>query len=477
MRTSCLAVVFSTVLGWCFASPVLAGSAAAAPPAPWVTGGQEAKACAWPSVPALGVKLKGQASSGACTGTLVHPRVVIFAAHCQVVEKVMFGPDPRASNTTTYTEVVKQGTNPRYLGAGSIAQDFGYAVLKEPVKGFPITPIAQGCELAALQKQGTKVNFVGFSRNNQSSNPPLQRWANSTVTRVGGGVIDSGGQGVTGCPGDSGGPLMAQLPDGSWRTIGITSEIYPDHNACGKANGYNRFSQIRQALIDWVEKESGVDITPCFDNQGQPTPSEACDAFMAYAGDPSAPKGTQANACQEASTIWAGGFCEVPKHGPDEDEPGDPKDPEGETGTTGEEDSDGESDSGEQTEGESESGQDSPQDEETDSSGEDQTDTSGDPKEPSGESGDSKGSGSGSGSGTDPDASGTPKSPEPDAKSEDTVQPGESQEPSTPKGSAMPGQGDDGADSGGCRVELSRSPALASFALLALLGFRRRRRS
>lgn len=475
MRICCLTVASCTAFGCILAAPVPAGSAPAVSPAPWVTGGQEAKACAWPSVPALSVKLKGQTSSGACTGTLVHPRVVIFAAHCQVVEKVIFGPDPLASNTTIYTEVVKQGTNPKYLGAGSIAQDFGYAVLKDPVKGFPITPIAQGCELAALQKQGTKVNFVGFSRNNQKNNPPLQRWANSTVTRIGGGVIDSGGQGVTGCPGDSGGPLMARLPDGSWRTIGVTSVIYPDEHACGKANGYNSFSQARQAMIDWVEKESGVDITPCFDSQGQPTPSEACDAFMAYAGEPSAPKGTQANACEEASTIWAGGFCEVPKHWPDEDEPGDPEDPEdpedtaGETGTTGEEDSDGESDSGDQTGGESESGQ----DEGTDSSGEDQTDTAGDPKEPSGDSGDSKDSGQ------EPDASATPKSPEPDTKSEDSEQAGEStgasQEPATPQGSVTPGQVDDGANSGGCHVDPSRGPALGSFALLALVGFRRRR--
>lgn len=137
-------------------------------------------------------------------------------------------------------------------------------------------------------------------------------------------------------------------------------------NACVKVNGYNRFSQIREPMIDWIETQSGIDITPCFDKQGQPNPSEACDAFMAYAGDPSAPKGTQAKACEEAPKVWAGAFGEVPKHGPDPEEPEDPAEPEDseeKTSSTGEDETDGESEedteSGDASDSDDESGPDS----------------------------------------------------------------------------------------------------------------------
>src|SRR3954451_20990371 len=53
-----------------------------------VVGGQEANACQFP---AAGMVLL---SGGLCTGTLVHPKLVIFAAHCQLagsVRSIYFG--------------------------------------------------------------------------------------------------------------------------------------------------------------------------------------------------------------------------------------------------------------------------------------------------------------------------------------------------------------------------------------------------
>src|SRR5690606_6296634 len=126
-------------------------------------------------------------------------------------------------------------------------------VLKEPVVGIPVTPIASGCELQELQRSGAAVRFVGFSPNNTMDNYRL-KWAKTAISSISEGVMQAGGAGITACPGDSGGPLMGLLPDGSWRTIGVTSTL---SGACGGSGSFNSYSRIRKAMIDWVEAGTG----------------------------------------------------------------------------------------------------------------------------------------------------------------------------------------------------------------------------
>ena len=59
-----------TALALCLASAFPIGPHVPAQP---IIGGSEVAACGWPSVVAL---------DGTCSGTLVHPQVVLYAAHC-----------------------------------------------------------------------------------------------------------------------------------------------------------------------------------------------------------------------------------------------------------------------------------------------------------------------------------------------------------------------------------------------------------
>lgn len=277
-----------------------------------VTGGSSAKECAWPTVMLIGVTAPNGKDSS-CTGTLVHPQLILYAAHCGRPHTILFGKDHHAKHVLRKEGIEKVGRHPDWKNDSMTAIDWGYIKLKEPIYNMPTIPVVDGCEVSKIQKVGQPVLFAGYSMNNGKTQDAIRlRWATTQVTNIAAGKIRSGGKGITACPGDSGGPMLAKLSDGSWRTIGIASTI-SDLRGCGKSGVWNSYSQIRPAMLSWIETHSGVDISPCFDLQGQPTPSEACDAYRAYSGDPKAPQGTRAKQCVEAKSVRAGDFCEVPK--------------------------------------------------------------------------------------------------------------------------------------------------------------------
>ena len=85
---------------------------------------------------------------------------------------------------------------------------------------------------------------------------------------------------------------MIQLSDGTWRVIGAGSRLHPESpsqepgNDCGFGAVYSTYAH----LIDWIEDESGYDVSPCHDADGTWNPNFRCDAFPE---DPGNPVGTQ----------------------------------------------------------------------------------------------------------------------------------------------------------------------------------------
>lgn len=290
-----------------------------------VTGGSRAKPCAWPAVMLMGTHAPGTKQETGCTGTLVHPELILYAAHCGTPYVIIMDEHRKGKRVLKKKDFLKAGRHPRWKNDSMTHVDWAYVRLREPITDIPTTPVVAGCERDVLQKTGKPVIFAGFSKNNaQAMDAIVLRWAQAKISAIGGGKIRAGANGITACPGDSGGPMLAKLSDGSWRTVGIASTI-SNLKGCGKAGTYNTYAQINRALIEWVESDSGIDITPCFDLDGRPTPSAQCDAFRAYSGDPKSPQGKRENSCVEALTKRAGDFCEVPKK----------EQPENEESTTG----------------------------------------------------------------------------------------------------------------------------------------------
>ena len=231
-----------------------------------IYGGGPVASCGWPTTVSLG---------GSCTGTLIHPEVVAYAAHCGTnYSTIRFGDDISGANDgfSVGTEYCK--IYPGYTGTGK-GVDFAYCRLVKPVTDFPIVPPLMGCETDALQP-GAPVAVVGFG--NADNGPygvkrqvytQLNQITNNNEAFVGGDGKDS-------CQGDSGGPVFLQLQDSSWRVFGITSY----GGACG-TGGYYSMMHIG---MPWFEQDSGLDLTPCHDAEGNWSPGPDCGGFPQNAG-------------------------------------------------------------------------------------------------------------------------------------------------------------------------------------------------
>lgn len=272
-----------------------------------IYGGTAVEECGWPTT----VTMEG------CTGTLVSPDVVIFAAHCMFFAGEV-GPAFVGFGETDFNparEVATQSCTmfPNWIPEeSSFGTDVAFCVLSEPVLDVPIVPILMGCETELLQP-GQDITLVGFGVTDQGLFG-VKHAVDTVVNGFEGPEINVGGGGTSSCNGDSGGPAYIQLEDGTWRVFGITSRgTGPD---CSLPSIYG----LIHDHVAWIETESGFDITPCHDADGTWNPSDGCTEFPL---DPDV-----------GNTGWAQG-CAVPRLSGPSATCGDPFDFGGSTGDTG----------------------------------------------------------------------------------------------------------------------------------------------
>ena len=226
-----------------------------------IRGGVGYGRCAWPAVVSL----------GGCSGTLVHSRLVVYAAHCgTAMNEVRFGVDaahPEKVVPTAFCGAYPNAT----LGDGT---DLAYCVLAEDVRDREPARILAGCEVAQLAV-GREVQLVGFGVAEQGGNYGLARSASATLSAVADELVISG-NGVDTCKGDSGGPVFLPVADDSGgtqrRVVGVTSA--GSSAICGE--GVAHYVNLARK-VDWLEQASGVDVTPCFAG-GAWAPTPECTA-------------------------------------------------------------------------------------------------------------------------------------------------------------------------------------------------------
>lgn len=288
-------------VGAALATSLLAVEASAAgarttttPPATPIFGGAEAEICAFPGIVSLD---NGDAR---CTGTLVHPRVVLYAAHCGAGDMTVgFGESLGAPALAVKPE--RCIANPDYKGADDEAHDWAFCVLAEPAP-VPVVPVAFGCEADLVQPKAI-ATIVGYGQTSDGAGDGPKRWAEAPVRLMLADYVEVGGlTEPAGCAGDSGGPALVQAADGTWRTFGIASV----HVAmCGGIGHY----AYAWGAVPWVEETSGFDITPCHDADGTWRPDFRCGSFS---GADSAGVGAWADQCAAAPRGPASASCGDP---------------------------------------------------------------------------------------------------------------------------------------------------------------------
>jgi len=259
-------------LAW-LAAVVWAGSlgAPSAPPLP-VVGGDEALECEWPTT--VGLESLGTTY---CTGTLIHPRVIMTAAHCLhpnggwgVPESINFGEVagvPTLSATIETCGIHYQYDADAELHSDEDAFDLAYCLLSEPVVGVRPTPMIMGCEVDQLVP-GAELQIVGFGADNYDGNGAsgagLKRWKTQTLETIDAfdQVFLLGGDG-SGCSGDSGGPAYFQLADGSWRVVAAAARNHPDASDKPPYCLYGTVYTGAWNQMTWYENETQLDLTPC----------------------------------------------------------------------------------------------------------------------------------------------------------------------------------------------------------------------
>ncbi len=198
---------------------------------------------------------------GWCTASIVGPRTVITAGHC-------FDGDGKAEftlNGTTYKLQLTQ--SPHYddhseydSNLDGKDSDLSLGVTSQVIQG--VKPISVG----GTPVVGKVLTLFGYgcSQPDESGDDTKLRSGKNSVAEVreNGMLLKGFLKGASGCPGDSGGPAIARLADGTLTILGIASQVGFQDNGLRKPETYEARMDtvLAQDFLSTFSKAHNVDI-------------------------------------------------------------------------------------------------------------------------------------------------------------------------------------------------------------------------